>query len=316
MVKPCSLSVVMVLPICWMMTGASPSVGSSSRSSRAPVRRIRPIASICCSPPESLVPWLRRRSLRFGNNSKMRSRLRPPARTLGGSSRFSWTLRLAKIPRSSGQNARPSRAIRSLVRPISSFPSYRTEPVRRVTMPMIDLSVVVLPAPLRPSSVTTSPARTSKLTPCSTWDSPYQACNCSTASKGALPGLSMADPEIGLAHVRIGRDRRVVAFRQHATSRKHRDAIGEVSDDAEIVLDHQHGAIGRDRLDERADARNVLLSHSGGRLVEQQHFRIECERRRNLERPLAAVGKLDRRGVGEQGKPDVGDHRHRALVEG
>ena len=39
---------------------------------------------------------------------------------------------------------------------------------------MIAFSVVVLPAPLRPSRVTTSPRRTSKLTPCSTWLSPYQ----------------------------------------------------------------------------------------------------------------------------------------------
>ena len=51
------------------MTGASPSVGSSSSSSFAPVRRMRPIASICCSPPDSFVPWLRRRSRRFGNIS-------------------------------------------------------------------------------------------------------------------------------------------------------------------------------------------------------------------------------------------------------
>ena len=111
------------------------------------------------------------------------------------------------MPRSSGQSAMPSRAIRSLVRPISSLPSKRTEPVRWPTMPMIDFSVVVLPAPLRPSSVTTSPASTSKVTPCSTWDSPYQACSPSTASSGATLGLSMADPEIGFAHARIGRDR-------------------------------------------------------------------------------------------------------------
>jgi hypothetical protein len=32
-------------------------------------------------------------------------------------------------------------------------------------MPMMDFSVVVLPAPLRPSSVTTSPANTSKVAP-------------------------------------------------------------------------------------------------------------------------------------------------------
>ena len=53
-------------PICCTMTGAKPSVGSSSSSSRAPVRRMRAIASICCSPPESLVPWLPSRSRKFG----------------------------------------------------------------------------------------------------------------------------------------------------------------------------------------------------------------------------------------------------------
>ena len=66
------------------------------------------------------------------------------------------------MPRSSGQKARPRRAMALEACPISSAPSKRTEPVRRRTMPMIDLSVVVLPAPLRPSSVTTSPGRTSK----------------------------------------------------------------------------------------------------------------------------------------------------------
>src|SRR5271166_967859 len=103
-------------------------------------------------------------------------------------------------------------------------------------MPMIDLSVVVLPAPLRPSSVTTSPARTSKSAPCSTCDSPYQACSPSTASKGATVGLSMANPEIGLAHGRIGRDRLIIALRQHAAAGEHRDAVREVGDHAEIVL--------------------------------------------------------------------------------
>jgi hypothetical protein len=36
--------------------GGDASVGSSSIRKRAPVRRIRAIASICCSPPDSLVP--------------------------------------------------------------------------------------------------------------------------------------------------------------------------------------------------------------------------------------------------------------------
>src|SRR5690349_12139275 len=109
-------------------------------------------------------------------------------------------------------------------------------------MPMIDLSVVVLPAPLRPSSVTTSPARTSKVAPCSTCDSPYQACRSSTASSAPS---GMAHSQIGLAHLGVGRDAGVVALGEHPAAREHRDAVAEVGDHAEIVLDHQHGAVGR-----------------------------------------------------------------------
>src|SRR5215510_9805546 len=110
---------------------------------------------------------------------------------------------------------------------------------------MIDFIVVVLPAPFLPSSVTTSPARTSKVTPCSTCDSPYQACKPSTASSAAEVGLSMSGSEIGFAHARIGRHRLVVALGQDVSARQHRDAVGQIGDHAQIVLDHQHGALGR-----------------------------------------------------------------------
>src|SRR5215510_13934744 len=275
MVKPCDFRARMVLPICWMITGASPSVGSSSSRSRAPVRRMRPIASICCSPPDNLVPWLVSRSWMFGNRSKMRSRVRPPGFTSGGSIKFSSTSRLAKMPRSSGQNAMPARAIASDERPIRSLPSKRTAPERLPTMPMIAFSVVVLPAP------------TSNVTPCSTCDSPYQACRFSTASSGA-PASGMTDSQIGLAHLRMAGDRLVVAFGQHAPARQHGDAVGQVGNDAEVVLDHQHRAAGCDALDQRGDAVDVLVSHAGGRLVEQHHFRIERDGGRELERALAS----------------------------
>ena len=76
-------------------------------------------------------------------------------------------------------------------------------------------------------------------------------------------------------------------------------------DDAEIMLDHQHGAIGGDRLDQRGDAVDVLVAHAGGRLVEQQHFGIERERGRDLQRALAAIGQFDR----EQSANAAGRHR-------
>src|SRR5215471_17541289 len=273
-----------------MMTGASPSVGSSSRSSRAPVRRMRAIASICCSPPESLVPWpVLNRSFRLGNNSKMRARSSPPGSTLGGSIRFSSTLRLEKMPRSSGQKAMPRRAISFAGRPISSAALKRTEPERLPTIPMIDFRVVVLPAPLRPSSVTTSPGKTSNETPCRMWDSPYHACSPPTVRRAAAPAnSSMPDPQIGFPHRGIGGHLAVVALGEDAPARQHCDAVGQIGDDAEIVLDHEHGAVGGNRLDQRRDAVDVLVPHAGGRLVEQQHLGIERQRGGNLERAFAA----------------------------
>ena len=69
------------------------------------------------------------------------------------------------MPRSSGQNAMPIRAILSEDARMVFWLLKRTEPVRLPMMPITDFSVVVLPAPLRPSSVTTSPALTLKFMP-------------------------------------------------------------------------------------------------------------------------------------------------------
>src|ERR1700677_3227433 len=274
----------MVRPICWMMTGARPSVGSSSIKNRAPVLKIRAMASICCSPPESLPPQLLRRSFRFGNSVKMRSRSSPPVAAIrGGNIRFSRTLRLAKMPRSSGQIATPKRAMRSEARPTVSLPSNFADPLRLPTMPMIDLSVVVLPAPLRPSSVTTSPRRTSKSTPCRMCDSPYQACSPETTiCIGVDTASSMSDPEVGGFHVRVLRDGGVIALGEHASAGQPRNVIGEMRDHLQIVLDHQDRAMSRNAPDQRGDPIDVLMAHARHRLLEQQPFRVERPRRRDF----------------------------------
>src|ERR1700731_2386815 len=267
MVKPSFLSRAMVWPICWMMTGASPSVGSSSIRNRAPVRRIRAIASICCSPPDNLVPWLFSRSLRLGNSSKIWSSDSPPSRTIGGNSRFSRTSRLAKIPRSSGQKATPMRAIRSDVARMISRPSKAIEPVRLPMMPMIDFSVVVLPAPLRPSRVTTSPAFTLKLTPWRMWDSPYQASRfctdrtcpaafdaaCLVMVASAIFTSGMTGPQIGFLDALVLGKLGVIALRQHLAARQHRDDVGQVGDHAQIMFNHQDGVFRGDAFDQGGD---------------------------------------------------------------
>ena len=133
------------------------------------------------------------------------------------------------MPRSSGQKAMPRRAISFEARPISSRPSKRTEPVRWPTMPMIDLSVVVLPAPLRPSSVTTSPARTSKVDAVQDVRLAVPGLQVRRPRAAACRARSMADPQIGFAHLRVVRHGRVVALGEHAAAREHRDAVGQVA---------------------------------------------------------------------------------------
>src|SRR6478672_4949816 len=308
-----------------MMTGASPSVGSSSIRKLAPVRRMRAIASICCSPPESLVPWLLRRSFRFGNRSKVCSSGNPPGRTTGGSNKFSRTSRLEKMPRSSGQNAIPIRAILSEVARMMSWLLNFTEPVRLPMMPMIDFSVVVLPAPLRPSRVTTSPAFTSKLIPCRMWDSPYQASRLRTwrmfppvaalAGASAIAVSGMTGSQIGFLDAFVLGEFAVVALRKHLPARQHGDDVGEIGHDAQIMLDHQDGVFRRDALDQRRDLVDVLVAHAGHRLVQQHHLGVERERRCDLERALAAVGHLDRGRIGKLAEADIVQQFTRAIVE-
>src|SRR5258706_9243099 len=130
-------------------------------------------------------------------------------------------------------------------------------------MPMTHFSVVVLPAPLRPSSVPTSPSRTSKSMPCRMWDSPYQAFRFLTESRTS----DMPCPKISLDHLRIGGHAPVVAFGEDLATLQDGDAIRERRDHRKIVLGHQHGAVRRDALDERGDALHVRVRHAGGRPV-------------------------------------------------
>ena len=74
--------------------------------------------------------------------------------------------------RSSGTHAMPSGGSRCGAQPAISRPSKLIWPSEGRTRPMIVLSVVLLPTPLRPSSPTTSPGLTSRDTPCRMCDLP------------------------------------------------------------------------------------------------------------------------------------------------
>ena len=144
-------------------TGARPIEGSSISSTFGFAMSARPIATICCSPPESVPAFCFRRSRTRGNVSSTRSRsssipaVAPLVRARARGSR----------PRSCRRTAdgspAPSRC--PAARPRSS--AGRSRPRRRGAppprsasrSPRIVFSVVVLPLALPPSRQTISPGR-------------------------------------------------------------------------------------------------------------------------------------------------------------
>src|SRR5699024_12802950 len=113
---------------------------------------------------------------------------------------------------------------------------------------------VVRPAPLRPSSVTTSPWSTLMSMPCRTCDSPYQACRllmCSSVSSVfAVAASVMSGSHVGRHHGPIVRYFRVRSFRQHFALVEHGNRVRQLGDDTEVVLYHEHRTVGRDLADQ------------------------------------------------------------------
>ena len=97
----------------------------------------------------------------------MRCMVQPPPSGAGraATARFSSTESDGKIARVSCTNAMRERATSTVASLLMSRPSNVTRPRRGCTMRMIERSVVVLPAPLRPSTASTLPAGTSSDTP-------------------------------------------------------------------------------------------------------------------------------------------------------
>src|SRR5215203_1819763 len=130
-------------------------------------------------------------------------------------------------------------------------------------MPMMARKVVVLPAPLRPSKVTTSPSPTANAMPCRTCDSPYQACRFSTRrSSSAENNSGMAGPHIGLDHLGVVGHCRVVSLGEDAPAGQHGDGLRQVGDDGQVVLDHQHRAVARRLADQPGNTPDILVAET------------------------------------------------------
>src|SRR5438477_7218448 len=112
------------------------------------------------------------------------------------------------------------------------------EPDRGVTTPAIELSKVVLPAPLAPSTHAMRPAFTSRSTPRRAGTGPYQVSSPRTVSNVVMVRPSCAEISGHHARVRLNRGRR--ANDQDGPLFHGNDRIGHRADEAHVVFHHEH----------------------------------------------------------------------------
>src|SRR5262245_54966768 len=217
-------------------TGASPAEGSSSSSSFGPDISARPIAHICCSPPESVpAGWLRLSSSRgkrsytvFNRSENSALAVYAPIR------RFSSTVRRGKSRRFSGTWAMPCATTSCAGKAASERPSRRMSPPEGSTSFEITRSSVVLPAPLGPMTATASPAFTSRLKPKSDRTSPYPALTPSTP-------IIRVGAQVDLDDLPIARHLGGLALRDDLAVGEHHAAVDHPHEHAHDVLDPHDG---------------------------------------------------------------------------
>ena len=113
--------------------------------------------------------------------------------------------------------------------------------MRGVTTPIRLFSVVLLPAPLRPSSATTSLRSTRS-------DDVEQDVRIAVIAvqpvdlEQAHVEHSVHAAEIGFLHLGVALDLLRRAFDQHAAFLQHGDALGQLEQRIHVVVDDDHGA--------------------------------------------------------------------------
>src|SRR5215218_3502627 len=317
MVTPSDCSSTMVDMMRCIISGESPIEGSSSISSFGRLIIARPIASICCSPPENVPAGWERLSRKISKRLKTRSRscATPPLslRAKAPSIRFSSTVNRGKIRRPSGECAKP-RVSTSCAGVLSiRSPSNQISPDSGLIRPEMVRSVVVLPAPLVPRSVTTWPWSTLKLIPLTAMTRPYATFRSLTSSivvtllleRLELGGVLRSCADVSLDDPWVGLDLGWRAFDQGSALNQTQHAVAEVEDEPHVVLDDNNRKTKIANLEDQVLGLPSLLGiHARCRLVQQQQLGIGTESASNFESPLVAVGQIPRQVIGRVTEPD------------
>src|SRR5436190_7306392 len=124
---------------------------------------------------------------------------------------------------------------------VMSWPSNTSLPCDACHRPMMVRSAVVLPAPLRPSSMVSSPRGTARSTPCRMWYWSMCVCTPASVSNGSGTSSFLHDAQIGFLHHRRCDDFRRLAVCDELPLVQHDDAVGQRADHVHLVFHQQHG---------------------------------------------------------------------------
>src|SRR5262245_9407994 len=291
-------------------SGERPSDGSSRIKSLGSAISPFPIASICCSPPDSVPARCRWRSASRGKIANTRARFssrRARERRKAPRSRFSRTVMLGKTRRPSGTWMRPRATIAAgFACSTGTFSSWMLPRHGRTTPEMARLRVD-FPAPFEPRIATISPRPTVRSTPRRISVVPYPAYKPMTARIGSGIGQSCSHQaasrtmaQIGLHYARIAGDRMRGTVSNDATFRQHEHAFGQGHDRLHDVLDHYDGDTAvTDAPNDRCRVTNLRWIEAGEHLVEQKQPRLDRQGSREFEPLAAGHGETRGRAVDE-----------------
>src|SRR6266849_4849988 len=127
----------------------------------------------------------------------------------------------------------------SVARWSTRSPASRTSPAESRSEPAMALSKVLFPAPFGPTTVTISPRLTSRDTSLMIGTVPYPA-SAETTSRCGRAGLRSSG-NVGLFDLGKCPHLGQAALGDHVAARHHHHSLAHLLDDAQLMLDHQHG---------------------------------------------------------------------------
>ena len=172
-----------------------------------------------------------------------------PART-----RFSSTLRLPKMRRSSCTSCMPACAMAWLFWPARSTPSNMIEPVRGVTTPIRLFRSCSCRRRCGRAAPPPRCARRASATSNRMWRIAVVAVQAVDFEQAHVFEHSA---EIGFLHGGVALDLVRRAFDQHAALLQHGDALGQFEQRVHVVVDDDHGAALADRFEQLAPSRRA-----------------------------------------------------------